>query len=746
MGTRNSFAARVAVFAVLGASLLGLPLLTPTTAAASTTTIAFSFSPAYVPAGVGASSTATATVSINGLPAANQLVTFGAPSGFTVAPAAGLTNSQGQVTTRAASTAGNAGTYYFSASSGTAKGVGPLINYGPATSMMLSLSANHLPADGSSASTATVALTDAGGDGVPGQSVRLGTSGTASIGSVSDAQNGTYTANIVASTTPDTETLTATAGSLSSQQVLTVFGAPVTMSVALQYARISPNGTATDNVTATVLDGGGRGVSNQTVMLATSGDDAFPSACRSSCPTTNNGDGTYMSAITASMTQPPSGSHGLHTITGSASPSSLQGSASLRQEFPQSFTTSGNAIYDDLGRKITLRGIAGIAMEGSPVPDQFNTKVNVDHMAEATFAQGDGVTGQSWGANVVRVMLNEAFWLSNDTADKCGATYRQNVENAVNWITNDGMIALLDLHYVTTDGTTPCPSTGGAALQPMADAVDAPIFWSQVAADPNFKNNPLVAFELYNEPYLTTKGKSDGYARDATLAAGQSPADVWLNATPNNNMTVLNPPGPAYQAVGMQYLYNTVRTAGATNNLIVIDGAGPTGPDSRAAYDVSPALTTPVVGTNIVYSSHPYTTDLCVSGSSTTLPSDIDSKVAPVAVVYPVMFSEFGADCSQYSTDSNTHVDYDPFMRNVVNYAENHGMGWIAWQWLPANDSATNPGSLCGLDGNGIQEKKCEYGIFWSDTTDWKQRIPWSANPRGQPVLAQLMATPSSLN
>src|SRR5206468_5653323 len=105
-------------------------------------------------------------------------------------------------------------------------------------------------------------------------------------------------------------------------------------------------------------------------------------------------------------------------------------------------------------------------------------------------------------------------------------------------ITSRGMLALLDLHTSVTNDCT------AAERQAMADATYAPAFWSQVAA--RYKTNPMVAFDLYNEPH------------DISDA-------VWRNGGTATYKSV------SFKAAGMQQLYDTVRAAGA-NNLVSISG------------------------------------------------------------------------------------------------------------------------------------------------------------------------------
>jgi endoglucanase len=195
------------------------------------------------------------------------------------------------------------------------------------------------------------------------------------------------------------------------------------------------------------------------------------------------------------------------------------------------------------------------------------------------------------------------------------------VDQMVDSITKRGMIALVDLH--TTAAGQAC---GTPRLAAMADDYSV-TFWTQVAN--RYKNNPLVAFDLFNEPHDIT----ETIWHDGGMVGG-----VW-------------------HAVGMQQLYDTVRATGA-NNLVFIGGYS-------WAYRIDVALRHPVDGYGIVFSSHIYNPP-----GTGPLPPNIDSVIPPVAASYPVFFGEFG-----------TTAGTGTYNANVISYAESHGIGWTAWIW-----------------------------------------------------------------
>lgn len=335
-------------------------------------------------------------------------------------------------------------------------------------------------------------------------------------------------------------------------------------------------------------------------------------------------------------------------------------------------TTVGNAIVQANGQPIELRGVDLFGLENSA--------------SDSSITQDDIADIRSWGATMVRVSLGEQLWLANSCA--YDPSYAQTVAQVVNWITADGMVALLDLHfsnpadlYATPAAAAQAAANGqctAAGQMPMAD-VGATAFWQQVAS--TFAGNPLVAFDLFNEPYFVS-------------------SSVWLDG---GSTIDPNPGGPStYPVVGMQQLYDAVRGTGATNLVVV------SGPDW--ANEVPPAL---VSGTGIVYSVHAYT---CPNGppptyGCTSNPTDPSSILAPwvgFGEQHPVMVGEFGWPDHYQST----------YVANVIAEAEQYGWSWDAFAW------DGTPGSPWSLLQDG--------------STSSGPGGPYEPSPAGMPVLCAM--------
>jgi len=195
------------------------------------------------------------------------------------------------------------------------------------------------------------------------------------------------------------------------------------------------------------------------------------------------------------------------------------------------YTVTSNKLYDPNGKLVLIRGVDRPSFEWNAVGEHAS-------LADYTLMK------VMWGANVVRVSLNQDFWFNTPA-------YATTIDQQITWITSLGMGVILDLHW----------NNGGQ--QNMADRKSI-TFWSAVAA--RYKNQPWIMFELYNEPHDVSWSQ-------------------WLN-------------GDATYA-GMQELYAAVRGAGS-ENVVIVCGL-------NWAFDLSGVGNGyAVAGSNIAYASHPY--------------------------------------------------------------------------------------------------------------------------------------------
>jgi hypothetical protein len=297
-------------------------------------------------------------------------------------------------------------------------------------------------------------------------------------------------------------------------------------------------------------------------------------------------------------------------------------------------------VLDAAGDPVTFRGVQRSGL---------SSKAWHFSWTDADFAQM-----AAWGASIVRIEMSHAFWLTSSCQYAPG--YKSRIDLAVQALTSRGVVALLDLHKPTKGGcSTPL-------LYEMADEPSLP-FWTEVAA--RYKGNPLVAFDLFNEPHEIA---------DA----------VWRDGGPL----------PGWTAVGMQDLYDAIRSTGATN-LVFVSG-------QRWASDARVLLEHELDGYGIVAGVHSY----CLTCGGALAPNL--AWIDEVAAQLPLVITEFG-----------WNVPSGDYNRNLISWAEAHHVGWIAYSW--------NAGDPAG------------YSLF----DDWTSYRP---SALGEPVfdaLQRLRAQPS---
>ncbi len=295
----------------------------------------------------------------------------------------------------------------------------------------------------------------------------------------------------------------------------------------------------------------------------------------------------------------------------------------------------GNKLVNGAGQAIVLHGVDRSGTEyaciqGWGLFDGPNDAASVQAIA-------------NWHANAVRVPLNEDCWLGINGAPAAysGAAYQQAIANYVGLLNQNGLVAILDLHW------TAAGSAQATGQQQMADADHAVAFWGSVASA--FKGNGSVIFDLFNEPYNI----SWSCWRDGGTCAGVP-----------------------YAVAGMQSLVAAVRNTGATNVLMAGGLAWSNDLSQWLAYRPNDPLG------NLVAAWHVYNFNACSNGAC------YDSTVAPVMQQVPLVAGEIGEnDC--------THN----FVDTTMAWLDAHGGGYIGWSWNTA-DCANGPALITDYAGS----------------------------------------------
>jgi hypothetical protein len=267
--------------------------------------------------------------------------------------------------------------------------------------------------------------------------------------------------------------------------------------------------------------------------------------------------------------------------------------------------TDGTRIINDHGKAIILKGMTRPSLEWNEQGENLSA-YDIQKM-------------RAWGANVVRINLNQEYWFKSAPAALRGS-YKQIINALVyNAIQND-MAVILVLRTV-----------GRGKSIDMANR-ESLQFWKEVATD--YKNFGTVMFELFSKP------------------ANIQPA-TWLDG---NELFA-----------GYQQLYNAVRSVGA-DNICIVDGLD-------WGYDLSFVNNGfKVAGTNVVYGAQPYNNkgDKKYKGPGGSL----DQNFQGIFGNNPILITEFGVNIFAYYPKG-----YETIYRNFISYASTHGIGYVAYAW-----------------------------------------------------------------
>ena len=226
--------------------------------------------------------------------------------------------------------------------------------------------------------------------------------------------------------------------------------------------------------------------------------------------------------------------------------------APVKPEATVTWTTMGNQILRN-GTAHKIRGLVRPSMEWDYAGFGI-TREDIQRM-------------KKWKANAVRLAVKDTLWKGGSTGAAAGdgGAYQRNVKRAVNWIIEQGMDAILDLHYV--------------AGVPNADHA---AFWDAVSKDAFFKDGRII-FELYNEPT----------ADFATLRSWMLSTTQTIRANGASNLILVGGVDYSYDISG--YLANPITGQGALA-YVTHPYIFKSTPGDEVAF-LTPAQTLPVVAT-----------------------------------------------------------------------------------------------------------------------------------------------------
>lgn len=279
----------------------------------------------------------------------------------------------------------------------------------------------------------------------------------------------------------------------------------------------------------------------------------------------------------------------------------------------------------------------------------------------------------AWGANTVRLPLNQDCWLgtrgapvSDEFQERTVAAYRDEVDRFVEALNAQGMVVVLDLHSRKRIGT---PEFGNLAM-PDSESL---AFWRSVATD--YRNNPSIMFDAFNEPY-SRYGPTNQMVFNLTWECWR---DGGCRAPVEDDQTATTG-RVTYPAQGMEAIVGSIRDAGAEQP-ILLGGLD-------YSNDLSHWLEFAPDDDQLIASFHSYDFKECSARECW------DSVLAPLADNVPILTGELGAT-----------EPLDGYVADYLAWAQEHGIGSLFWVWA---DHPNDPMSLV-VDETGVPT---EYGAL----------------------------------
>ena len=303
-----------------------------------------------------------------------------------------------------------------------------------------------------------------------------------------------------------------------------------------------------------------------------------------------------------------------------------------------------NKIRDPNGNIFVMKGVNKNSLEWKPEGEWMTGSVRSDLEAiRGTFS-----------ANTIRLPLNQVFWLRSDKYPD----YRSKVVEVIQEAGTLGLNVILDLHW--TAGGSLNPDSMGQYRMPDEHSLD---FWESVAS--LCKSKPWVFFDLFNEPYDEHSENSVSW-RQVVRGISEISPGKWRSHLPNTEKWQRDDGG--WRAVGYNELVEVIRNAGA-ENLIICSG-------TDWGYNLSGATFYPVKGDNIVYGTHLYEHQA----------EDCEHwwYVYLGEFRYPIVITELGQ-----------HYCGSDVVNVILQYALEHGLGYIGWAWYWKDGFATDPEEAC---------------------------------------------------
>jgi aryl-phospho-beta-D-glucosidase BglC (GH1 family) len=313
----------------------------------------------------------------------------------------------------------------------------------------------------------------------------------------------------------------------------------------------------------------------------------------------------------------------------------------------------GNQIIDGFGHPLILRGAHIDSNLVAIKPYITATEILAgQNLTSATF----DIMRNSWNMNAVRIGTSDYIWKASPTA------YISTLQRVVAAANQAGLYVVLSLHEDLKSGLPASANEGGSNM-PTSEATP---YWQAVAKA--FKDNPMVMFDVFNEPRLFgAAGKSLTYQN----------WQLWLNGgqLPNCQGCIT--------VVGMQTLVNTIRQAGAKQIIIAealqnwfqtFQTSCPSGSTCNFINDPEG---------NIVYSAHNYFTPNALTTSEWTVKYGDDSSTVNLLALVPMFVGEWALtpNVAGLGRCSFTPDQAIALVNSFLQFMQQYNMSWTAFSF-----------------------------------------------------------------
>jgi hypothetical protein len=314
----------------------------------------------------------------------------------------------------------------------------------------------------------------------------------------------------------------------------------------------------------------------------------------------------------------------------------------------------GNQIFDGLGNPLILGG-AHVDTDLVSVPPYITATeiLGGQHLSKATF----DVMRNSWKMDAVRIGTSDYIWQANPAA------YIARLQRVVSAANQAGLYVILSLHEDTKSGLPATINEGGSNM-PTSEAIP---YWQKVASV--FKSNPMVMFDVFNEPRLF--GRTGKTLKNADW-------QLWLNGGQLSCTGCIT-------VVGTQNMVNTIRQAGAQQIIIVealqnwfqtinADGTGNN-------FVVDPSCN--CKNGNIVYSAHNYFTPNAVTSAEWLSKFGDISSSNNMLAMYPMFVGEWAltVNVPGLGRCSFTPAQAIAEVNSWLQFMQQYGISWTAYSF-----------------------------------------------------------------